>query len=114
MEERNPEIKERRAKQSPSYWQGLVEEYKESGVRMDEFCAERGIVVGTFKNWVYKRRFRAQLVASGKNKFVEVKVPQVAAQYRLVLSRNREVILSGGFEMSRVKELVELLEQRDV
>ena len=100
---------QRRAARGGNYWLPLVEEYKTSGIGMREFCESRGIIEGTFKNWLYKSRRRER---EGSGRFVEVKLPE--AEYRLVVSGDRELILKGGYDIRRVQELVSVLEGRDV
>lgn len=102
----------RRAAQPREYWLGLVEEYKASGIGLEEFCAGRGIIPGTFKNWVYKRR---RLRPRGTAGFEEVKLPAaLATEYRRIVRTGRELVLQGFYDIGRVRELIAVMEERDV
>ena len=37
-------------------WRNLIGQYERSGKKVDDFAAERGIPVGTLKNWIYRIR----------------------------------------------------------
>jgi hypothetical protein len=50
-------------------WRGIIERYRQSGMGINEFCAQEGVRVGTFELW-YRRTRRAE---HRTGQFVEVK-----------------------------------------
>jgi Transposase len=50
----------------------LLEEFKASGVRIQEFCERHGIPKGTFYTW--KKRFRKEAAKAPSSGFVKVSV----------------------------------------
>ncbi len=50
----------------------LLEEFKASGVRTQEFCDKHGIPKGTFYTW--KKRFKKKTVKAAPSGFVKVSV----------------------------------------
>jgi len=55
-------------RRSATEWRGIIERYRQSGMGMNEFCAQEGLRVGTFEQW-YRRTRSA---APRKGQFVEV------------------------------------------
>ena len=62
-------------RRSAAEWHGIIERYRQSGMGMNEFCAQEEVKVGTFELW-YRRTRSAE---HRKGQFVEVKAPSVAA-----------------------------------
>ena len=56
-------------RRSAAEWRGIIERYRQSGMGINEFCAQEGIRVGTFELW-YRRTRSAE---HRKGQFVEVK-----------------------------------------
>jgi hypothetical protein len=42
--------------QGRGYWLGVVREFERSGLSHEAFCADRDLVVGTFRQWLYRLR----------------------------------------------------------
>lgn len=60
-----PHESRRMARRRREIWRNLIGQYERSGKKLDEFADERGIPVGTLKNWVYRiRREQAEPDAS--------------------------------------------------
>lgn len=53
----------------------LLEEFKTSGVRIQEFCDKHGIPKGTFYTW--KKRFKKKATKAASSGFIKVSVPEV-------------------------------------
>ena len=77
-------------RRSAAEWRGIIERYRQSGLGINEFCAQEGVTVGTFELWY--RRHRRTEHRSGQ--LVEVKPPGVAAGLWAV-----EVELPGGVRL---------------
>jgi hypothetical protein len=60
-------------RRSAAEWYGIIERYRQSGMGMNEFCAQEGLRLGTFEQW-YRRPRSA---APRRGQFVEV--PPLAA-----------------------------------
>jgi len=114
MANEESEVNQRRIARGEDYWLPLVDAYKSGGMALGDFCESRGIIAGTFKNWIYKSGKSSRQGAAAKEGFVEVKLPRAGAEYRLVVSGNRELVLKDGYDIRRVKELVKVLEGFDV
>ena len=54
---------------SAAEWRGIIERYRQSGLGINEFCAQEGLRVGTFEQW-YRRTRGAE---PRRGQFVEVK-----------------------------------------
>jgi len=54
-------------RRSAAEWRGIIERYRQSGMGINEFCAEEGIRVGTFELWYRRTRSaehgKGQLIA---------------------------------------------------
>lgn len=62
----------KRPQKSPQEIFQLLEEFKTSGVRTEEFCDKHGIPKGTFYTW--KKRFKKKAVKASPSGFVKVSV----------------------------------------
>lgn len=88
-------------------WQQIIAEYEASGLNIKEFSIERGIKYHSLK-WQLKKR-----ETCSSNKFVELSVPEVQAEYGIRFGNGRELVLKGSYSVARVKQLVDLLEGRN-
>jgi len=63
-------------RRSRDEWAELVEEHESSGETQEEFCAARGLVVGSFRGWLYRlrRERRGGKVARSATRLVPVRV----------------------------------------
>ncbi len=52
------------ARRTREIWQNLIGQFERSGKSKEQFAAERGIPVGTLKNWIYRLK-REEGEASG-------------------------------------------------
>jgi hypothetical protein len=62
-------------RRSAAEWRGLIERYRQSGLGINECCAQAGVRVRTFEQW-YRRTRRAE---QRTGQFVEVKPLGTAA-----------------------------------
>src|SRR5215470_9464163 len=46
-------------RRSAAEWRGIIERYRQSGLGINEFCAQEGLTVSTFELW-YRRHRRAE------------------------------------------------------
>jgi hypothetical protein len=61
---------------SAAEWRGIIEQYRQSGMGMKDFCAQEGLTLRTFEEW-YRRQRRAE---PSKGQFVEVKPQSVGGE----------------------------------
>jgi len=68
-----------RARRSRNEWSTLITAFERSGQSHDEFCAKRGLNVGSFRGWLY----RIRRTSSGDSKValvpVDVRFPEPKA-----------------------------------
>lgn len=111
-----------------SFWLEWVLKWEGSGLSQAAFCRRHRLSYGSFASW--KRRLIARGVvgsaveqtaapALGGAAFVEVTRPRnesprhersASPEYELVLAGGHTLRLSGDFDASRVRALVEVLE----
>jgi hypothetical protein len=77
-------------RRSAAEWRGIIERYRQSGMGINEFCAQEGLRVGTFELW-YRRTRRTE---HRPGQFVEVKPLGAAVGLWAV-----EVELPGGVRL---------------
>ena len=56
-------------RRSAAQWRGIIARYRQSGMGINEFCAQEGVTIGTFELWY--RCYRRTEPRPGQ--FVEVK-----------------------------------------
>lgn len=110
--------------QRAKYWQGLLGQWKDSGLSQAEFCRRRSLKPMTFYWWKRKLSANGKTVsrrgARGKRSsvlsqaggFVEVQLarPGGPGDYEVVLSRGRVVRLPGDFDAETVTRLISAVE----
>jgi transposase-like protein len=62
-------------RRSAAEWRTIIERYRQSGLGINEFCAQEGVRASTFEQW-YRRHRRAE---HRTGQFVEVKPVDHAA-----------------------------------
>jgi hypothetical protein len=73
-------MKERRARQSASEWAALIDQFKNSGMGVNEFCQQQDLAPATFRRW--HSRFASKATAhspSASTGFVAVKPAERSA-----------------------------------
>ena len=55
----------------------LIVEYRASGLAQREFAQQQGIKVGTFRQWIYRRRSPHPITRGKKSGFQEISVSEV-------------------------------------
>jgi hypothetical protein len=94
-------------KRSRAEIEELIAEYERSGLRQQDFAAQAGIKLTTFRYWFYRR------CKSVRPKLVEVEVgpPPVSgpAHYRLELPGGAALSFSGPVRAEELEELWRLL-----
>ena len=100
-------------------WIAIIQELKSSGESIEEFSKLRGIKSGTLKKHLYKPKARLTKTKSSvdetkviKQKYLEIKIPEIQAEYEIGLSNGSKLKLRGNFREPQVKLLIELLESR--
>jgi hypothetical protein len=121
-------------------WAVLIDEWKESGLNLAEFCRLRGLSRGTMQGWVYKPALKraieaARRQARGKGaeasdeatpadpapspaflpvRFAEVSTrtpqPENRAAIEIVLGGGRRVAIGPGFDDETLRRVVAALE----
>ena len=71
MQEIKIEKPKKAASKKRDYWEGVVDEWKQSNERQEIFCGRKGIKIGTFTHWrsVFSRENKQK-----GNKFIPVKI----------------------------------------
>jgi hypothetical protein len=123
-------------------WAVLIEEWQQSGLKLPEFCRQRGLSRGTMQGWVYKPALKRAIEAArreGPDKtvktsrerppvepspspaflpvhFAEVSAPTlpptVRAAIEVVLGGGRRVAVGPGFDEQTLRRVVAVLESR--
>jgi hypothetical protein len=55
------------------YWTGVVAEFESGSQKQQQFCEQRGLEVGTFRQWLYRLRNEAKGKGAGPSRFVTVR-----------------------------------------
>ena len=81
------------ANKSRSYWQDMVNQWKQSNERQEAFCNRNGIKLGTFTHWrsVFSRETKQK-----ENKFIPVKIIPTETREAEYLT----VETPGGFKIT--------------
>lgn len=69
---------QRTPRRSRSQWLDLIQQYRESGQRADEFCRNNGLVLGTFRKYLYERPNSSDAPVNKSNGFNAVTVSNSA------------------------------------
>ena len=109
------------------FWQRHLQRWTQSGCSQAEYCRRHHLSAPAFGWWKGRLSVprspaepaaRNRITARKKGSFVELTLGgrEVAAVadhvvYEIVLSRQRRLRLGPGFELSRVRQLLELLEE---
>jgi hypothetical protein len=123
-------------------WAALIDEWKQSGLKLPEFCRRRGLSRGTMQGWVYKPALKRAIEAARRKRpgktvkashegtpvepspspaFLPVRFPEAAAGSQLPIDRAAiEVVLGGGrrvavgpgFDEQTLRRVVAVLESR--
>jgi hypothetical protein len=92
----------------------LVKEFEASGLRRKDFCAQRGLSLGTLDLY-RKRRRMAEGGAESKAVLARVKISEGQAGggsgLQLVLSGGLRVEVSAGFDEATLRRLLAVIEQ---
>ena len=119
-------------------WAVLIEEWQQSGLKLPEFCRQRGLSRGTMQGWVYKpalkraiasARLDGQITAAVSSHevaspvsspaFLPVRLAEVAAPspepavraaIEVVLGAGRRVVVGPGFDAETLRRVVAALE----
>jgi hypothetical protein len=88
------------------YWRNLLAECKSSGLSIQDFCKQKGIVQSSFYNW--KKRL------SDKPSLIELPIRKILKQHKesgnIFLSYNNfEIELSHNFSGESVSKLLNIL-----
>jgi hypothetical protein len=62
----------RNARRTAAEWSSIVEEFRASGESEEAFCERRGLVVGTFRKWRWRRRTPESASRNRTGGFVQV------------------------------------------
>jgi hypothetical protein len=132
----------KRHRRGAAEWAALIDEWNASGLKLPEFCRQRGLSRGTMLGWVYKPALK-QAIESARRKglgqankalpeslpgapipshtFLPVRLaetPAVAqpptdrAAIEVVLGAGRRVAVAPGFDEETLRQVVLVLESR--
>jgi len=122
-------------------WAALIDEWRQSGLSLPEFCQRNGLSRGTMQNWVYKPALKraveeARLEAQGQAidpghgdeppasapapAFLPVRVAEAGAGregadrsgVEVVIGSGRRVVIGSGFDLETLRRVVAVLEGR--
>jgi hypothetical protein len=123
-------------------WGSLIEEWKQSGLKLPEFCRRQGLSRGTMQGWVYKPALKKAIEAARRKApgrtvqashestpvepspapaflpvhFAEVSTrtlpPTDRAAIEVVLGGGRRVAVGPGFDEQTLRRVVAVLESR--
>jgi hypothetical protein len=121
-------------------WAVLIDEWRQSGLSLQEFCRRRGLNPGTMQGWVYKPALKRAIEASRSKArgiaikasqeatpvetarspvFLPVQFAQAAAgsqpprdrtAIEVILSGGRRVAVGPGFDDETLRRVVAMLE----
>lgn len=106
-------------------WQGLLNDFRRSGLTHAEFCRRRGMSLHTFRKRLYGQKAVAPGIerngaASPPARFLPVAIPAAAPinasragdPLVLVLAGGRRVSVGEGFDSETLHRLIAVLERR--
>jgi hypothetical protein len=124
-----------RHRRGAAEWAALIDEWKQGGLDLPEFCRRRGLSRGTMQGWVYKTPLKRAIEAtrrqaSGKPagtspeasppsvaflpvRFAEDVVPRRPADHaaiEVILGGGRRVAVGPGFDEETLRRVVIALE----
>jgi hypothetical protein len=128
-----------RHRRGAAEWAALIDEWKQGGLDLPEFCRRRGLSRGTMQGWIYKTPLKRAIEAtrrqeSGKIarpapeatpaesppsvaflpvRFAEAVVPQRPADHaaiEVILGGGRRVAVGPGFDEETLRRVVIALE----
>lgn len=131
-----------RRRRGAAEWVALIDEWKQSGLDLPEFCRRRGLSRGTMQGWVYKPAQKRAIEAARRDgrgqgaepsqeskpakpapppaflpvRFVEsatvAQPPTDRAAIEIVLGGGRRVAVGPGFDDETLRRVVAALESR--
>lgn len=95
--------------QNREKWQEIVRAFEESGLRVSEFCRERGLSESSLRGWRVK--LSGQNTAAESEGFRELKAQSSdGSGYRITLQSGRSLSVSDSFREPQLRKLIEILE----
>ena len=124
-----------RRRRTAAEWAALIDQWRDSGLRLPAFCERRGLNRGTMQGWVYKlgRRVAIEAARQGTRAaealdrggptpaaFLPVRVAEPSAGHEgsddagvaIVLGAGRWVVVRPGFDPDTLRRVVAALEGR--
>ena len=132
----------RRRRRGAAEWAALIDQWKQSGLDLPEYCQRQGLNRGTMQGWVYKSALKRAIEAARREgrdqgakaspestpaepapspaflpvRFTEAAVasqrPIDGAAIEVVLGGGRRVAVGPGFDEQTLRRLVAVLESR--
>ena len=119
-------------------WVALIDQWRQSGLSLPEFCQRHGLSRGTMQNWVYKpglkraveearRGIQGQVIDPGHGEgpsapapapaFLPVRVSEGrdasdGSGVEIVIGVGRRVVVGAGFDAETLRRVVAVLEGR--
>ena len=93
-------------------WELVYRDFEGSGLAVGKFCAARGIKYCTFKVWhrAFRGESKGAVQGAEAGAFREVVSGDREWSYTIGLRSGRTLGIAGGFEESRLRVLIEVLE----
>jgi hypothetical protein len=121
-----------RCRRGAAEWTALIDEWKQGGLDLPEFCRRRGLSRGTMQGWVYKTPLKRAIEAARRQgsgeaapaepppsaaflpvRFAEDAVPRRPADHaaiEVILGGGRRVTVGPGFDEETLRRVVIALE----
>ncbi len=124
-----------RVQRQAAEWAGLIDQWRQSGLSLPEFCRQHGLSRGSMQNWVYKPELKRAVeearrearghgdkppVSEPVSAFLPVRVAAAAALreasdgsgVEVVIGVGRRVVVEAGFDAETLRRVVAVLEGR--
>lgn len=87
-------------------WKKEIELYKESGMKIAEWCNSRNIKVGTFKMQLYRQKEKESQAQA--TQFVEVQ-PSKVSILKIELAGGASIVIDESTDLNMVSKLLRVL-----
>ena len=111
----------RNSKKAREYWIEIINQYKSSGLRQQQFCSCEGLGLGTFKTWLYRLRAEerqqvaaiasplfALIVVESESSLPDIKAPRESALV-LELSEKMRIVVQSEFGSETLRRLLNVV-----
>ena len=121
-----------RVQRQPAEWAGLIDQWRQSGLSLPEFCRQHGLSRGSMQNWVYKPELKRAVeearrdarghgdeppVSEPVSAFLPVRIiagreASDGSGVEVVIGAGRRVVIQAGVDAETLRRVVAVLEGR--